>query len=371
MKRTSLTGLLLLALLAALPVCALPEGVERVLVLPPGEGHPRNSEGDFIALKDGRIAFIYTHFLGGSDDFDAAHLAARFSSDSGKTWTQEDARILENEGGINTMSVSLLRLQDGRIALLYLRKNGTDECLPFIRFSADEMKTWTEAVGCVPAPLGYYVVNNDRLVQLKSGRLVVPASRHALKGESFTGRGQALCALSDDAGATWRLSQSLLQAPPEVASGLQEPGVVELKDGRLWMFCRTSAGRQFSSYSEDGGEVWSEALPSDIVSPTSPATVERIPSTGDLLMVWNDHRTITPELEQKRTPLSMAISRDEGKTWVHTQVLEDNPNGWYCYTAMDFVGDTLLLGHCAGDRRENNGLALTQVLRLPAGVLFP
>ena len=29
-------------------------------LLPPGPGNPRNTEGDFVRLKDGRILFIYS-----------------------------------------------------------------------------------------------------------------------------------------------------------------------------------------------------------------------------------------------------------------------------------------------------------------------
>ena len=60
----------------------------------------------------------------------------------------------------------------------------------------------------------------------------------------------------------------------------------------------------------------------------------------------------------------MAISRDEGRTWQNVKTLEDDPHGWYCYTAVDFVGDHILLGHCAGDRRTG-GLAATQITRVP------
>ena len=40
------------------------------------------------------------------------------------------------------MSVSLLRLRDGAIALFYLRKNALDDCRMVLRLSTDEGKTW-------------------------------------------------------------------------------------------------------------------------------------------------------------------------------------------------------------------------------------
>ncbi|MDH7569773.1 MAG: sialidase family protein, partial [Armatimonadota bacterium] len=84
------------------------DGVRKIRLLPPGPGNPRNSEGDFIQLQDGRILFVYTHFTGGGEDHATAHLAGRFSSDGGYTWTPDDVVVLPNEGAMNVMSVSLL-----------------------------------------------------------------------------------------------------------------------------------------------------------------------------------------------------------------------------------------------------------------------
>ena len=46
-----------------------------------------------------------------------------------------------------------------------------------------------------------------------------------------------------------------------------------------------------------------------------------------------------------------AISSDGGKTWPARKVLENDPDGWYCYTAMHFVEDAVLLAYCAGDAK--------------------
>jgi hypothetical protein len=51
------------------------------------------------------------------------------------------------------------------------------------------------------------------------------------------------------------------------------------------MFIRAQMGSQYLSWSSDGGDTWSEPKASDIVSPLSPASIKRIPKTGDLLMV--------------------------------------------------------------------------------------
>lgn len=326
------------------------DGISKVRLLPPGPGNPRNSEGAFLPLRDGRLQFIYTHFTGGGSDHAAAHLAARYSQDGGKTWTAEDEVVLPNEAKLNVMSVSLLRLADGSSALFYLRKNALDDCRLYLRRSTDDGKTWGEPTLCIP-DAGYFVVNNDRVIQLRSGRLVVPASYRNAAGSSTPHPGVAVCYFSDDQGKTWRKSKTELRPPQASKTGLQEPGVVELKDGKLLMLCRTDQGCQYRSFSADGGDTWSPAEPSEIKSPVSPASIKRIPKTGDLLLVWNDHSKVDEARRGKRTPFNVAISRDEGKTWEKVQTLEDDPDGWYCYTAIVFVGDRVLLGHCAGDSK--------------------
>lgn len=357
-------------MLSAASEVELPAGVSCALTIAPGPGNPRNSEGDFVRLKDGRLMFVYTRFTGGGGDHDQADLMARFSTDEGKTWSQEDKLILTNEeAGMNVMSVSLLRLRNGDIALFYLRKNARDDCRPAMRVSKDEGTTWSEAVLCLDEPVGYYVLNNDRVVQLSSGRLIAPLARHALKGQEFSGNGTVVCALSDDEGRTWRRSESEIKPPPGVSSALQEPGVVELRDGRIMMLCRGGGGHQWRSWSSDGGETWTPIEATDIPSPVSPASVERIPETGDLLLVWNDISASPPEAQGLRTPLTVAISRDDGRTWEKRKNIMADPNGWYCYTAIEFVGDAVLLGHCAGDRRKG-GLNITRITRFNVDWLY-
>lgn len=335
---------------AAEPEVVEQGGVRKIGLLPPGPGNPRNSEGAFLTLADGRVLFIYTHFTGGGGDNAAAHLAARYSSDGGKTWTPQDEPVLSNEGKLNVMSVSLLRLSKDTIGLFYLQKDALDDCRLYLRRSVDEGKSWSAATLCIP-DAGYFVVNNDRVIQLKSGRLVAPASRRNSPGSAKPYPGVAVCYLSDDLGKTWRRSKSELEPPADSKTGLQEPGVVELKDGRVLMLSRTDQGCQYRSYSKDGGETWTAAEPSDIKSPISPASFKRIPKTGDLLMVWNDHSQIDPALKGKRTPLTVAVSTDDGQTWTHRKTVDDDPDGWYCYTAIEFVGDRVLLGHCAGNSK--------------------
>ena len=336
------------ALLLLLPALVPDGDVVKNPLLPPAINNPRNSEGDFIMLKNGIMMFVYSRFTGGTADDARADLAAIYSGDRGKTWSLRYEPVLENEGRKNVMSVSLLRLSENEIALFYLRRNSASDCVPMMRLSTEEGRGWNDAVPCI-AGEGYYVLNNDRAVQLKSGRIVLPLARHAKDGQEFGRRATFLCALSDNGGRTWRKSTTELDAPESSRTGLQEPAVVELRDGRLMMLARTDQGCQYRSYSKDGGDTWSPAEASTILSPVSPASIARIPSTGDLLLVWNDHEGVDESRKGKRTPFCVAVSKDDGVTWEKKKTLDDDPDGWFCYTASEFVDDRVILAHCAGD----------------------
>jgi len=334
-------------------------GKEIVLRLEPSDGNPRNSEGDFITLKDGRILLIYTHFTEGSGDNTHAYLASRYSDDDGRTWTEEDITIVQNEGGMNVMSVSLIRLNSDKIALFYMRKNSETDCHPVMRISNDEANTWSEPIVCVDEP-GYYVMNNDRVVKLKNGRILLPLALHNTPDINEWFNGRIICYHSDNDGNSWKKGNEI-ENPRNITS--QEPGIIQLKDERLMLFCRTNLGVQYFSFSGDNGETWSKLEPGNIKSPLSPASIERIPNTGDLLLVWNSNYKPGSN-GGKRTPFNLAISKDDGKTWIKSKAIENDPYGWYCYTAIEFIGDNILLAHCAGDTKHYGGLETTQITRL-------
>lgn len=334
-----------------------------VLKLAPSDNNPRNSEGDFITLNDGRIMFIYSHYTGSStSDHAPAYLAARYSDDGGRTWTSEDEVIIENEGGMNVMSVSLLRLQNGDIAFFYLKKNSTEDCIPMMRISKDEAKSWSDAIPCITDKKGYFVLNNDRVIQLQDGRLLMAVALHQIPRGKWVNKADLYCYYSDDNGQTW---QSGSQVPNNTDIVTQEPGLIEMKDGRVMMYIRASGGFQQLSYSSNKGETWSHIETSNIPSPLSPATIERIPDTGDWLLVWNNNDGSNPEIKNKRTPITVAISKDEGKTWKKIKNIQDDPDGWYCYIAIHFVNnENILLSYCAGSQSKNTHLAITDITLL-------
>jgi sialidase-1 len=226
-------------------------------------------------------------------------------------------------------------------------KNGPTDLKVYLRVSADEARTFGEPVRVTDSP-GYHVMNNDRVAVLSSGRLVCPVAWTAdvSKGGHFV----CLCYFSDDGGKSWKKGAGTVDAPKR---GAMEPEVVELSDGRLMMIARTQLGYIAAAVSEDGGDHWDQPAQLPVKAPEAPATIRRIPATGDLLLIWNN--TFEPGAGHggKRTPLTAAVSSDEGRTWKHVRDLETDAGRAFAYTSVAVHKDRLLLTYYVSDPKTN------------------
>jgi predicted neuraminidase len=301
----------------------------RLVVAPAGPGNPRNSEAAIVPLRDGRLLLAWTEFYAGNAaDHGPARIRGRRSEDGGATW-DEPVTLVENDGGCNVMEVNFVRLSDGAIALFYCQKNHEHaDCRIMLRTSADEGDTWSEARQLSPA--GKYTgLTNGRGVRLRSGRILL---------EAWEG-GDSYCCLSDDEGRTWRDGGRVRP----VAGPCYEPACVELRDGRVMMLMRTGLGAQFRSLSVDGGETWSVPVRTALAGTPAPVALSRVPTTGHLLAIWNNNAGNDLPGNTGRTPLTAAISRDEGETWGDLRNLEEGGHDAWAYPAVTWVGDRALV----------------------------
>lgn len=295
-----------------------------LVVAPVGAKNPRNSEAAIIPRRDGSLLLAWTEFYASAGaDHGPARIVGKSSSDGGRTWG-EKFTLIEKDGGLNVMEVNFLRLRNGELALFYCQKNTeSTDCRIMMRTSADDGKTWNAARQLSPA--GKYTgLTNGRGIRLRTGRILL---------EAWEG-GDSYCVLSDDDGKTWRDSQRVQPAKGKS----YEPACIELKDGRVLMLMRTELGGQYQSLSTDGGQTWTAPVPTTLVGSAAPVAITRIPTTGDLLAIWN-HNPGT----NRRNPLTAAVSKDEGKTWTSFRNLEAAPDDAWAYPAVTWVGDRALI----------------------------
>lgn len=321
---------------------SLPAGLPRTkdvstLLWKATKKNPRYTEGSIVELADGSLLFAVTEFQDSESDFAKAHIVGRISHDGGQTWGAP-RELQKNTGGMNVMSVTLRRLGSG-ISMFYLQKNDVNDLDMFVRTSDDEGKTFGDAT-LVTNNSGYHVINNDRVTQLSSGRLLVPAA--STSDVKTVNHFVSHCYISDDGGETWRNGKGQVDAPKR---GAMEPEVVELNDGRILMLVRTQLGYIGKSYSSDGGETWSKLESLGVRAPEAPSTLRRVPSTGDLVLIFND--TFTPGAGHggKRTPLTAAISSDDGLTWKNVGNLESDASKTFSYPSLTFVRDRAVMSY--------------------------
>lgn len=324
------------------------------LFIKPAPGNPRNSEGSFLRLNDGSIMFAYSRYLGESwNDHAYAEIYAIFSRDDGETWGEGRTIIRCNPGESNVMSVSMMRMANGDVGLFFLRKTTDEDCRLNLIRSSDEGKTWSDYEILIPNP-GYYVTNNDRVIRLKNGRIIFPANLYVGSENVYNVKGHSIAIffISDDDGHTFREAKEHLRLPFEKTdTGLQETGLLELDDGRLWAWSRTGHGYQFEAFSTDGGDTWSDVNPNPFFSsPGSPMCVRRL-EDNSMFAVFNpipNYNGRETYISWGRTPLVCTISTTDTDSFGELKMIEDDPRYGYCYTAIFPTDKYILLGYCCG-----------------------
>lgn len=337
----------------------------QVSFLAPGENNPRNGEGTFLRLNDGRILYAYSGFVGNSwDDHAPSDIRGIFSYDEGETWVEDRILLPHDEGSCNYMCASLMRMANGDLGLFYLRKyvyrEGVSDYICLVR-SKDEGNTWSEPVYCTDGK-EYFVMENDHVIRLQSGRIVIPLNLHSREENGKliqTGHGLMTMYASDDDGITWKEISARYDIPqPEYSeTGLQETALYQFADGRVRALSRTDMGFQYECFSDDECVTWTVPGPNKFfTSPASPLLMK--PAGTQTVAIFNPTPVYTGrdcEGTWGRTPFVMAVSEDDGKTFPGLFYLEDDPKNGYCYPSFFDGGDYYLVGYY---HSNNSGVPL-------------
>ncbi|MBR1469768.1 MAG: exo-alpha-sialidase [Prevotella sp.] len=122
---------------------------------------------------------------------------------------------------------------------------------------------------------------------------------------------------------------------PDVLSpiGCIQPSILKLKNGQLQVLCRTQNGRLASSRSSDGGRSWSRVKLTELPNNNSGTDAVTL-RDGRHILVYNPVSTPVGENGGARSPLSVAVSDDDGQTWRDILTLENDAEGEYSYPAV-------------------------------------
>jgi sialidase-1 len=317
-------------------------GLTTLTIVQASAEHPRQSEAAVVELRDGHLLIAWVEFManerGGEDD-GLNRISAMVSRDRGFTWGEHRVLIETNPGDVNVFSPGFIRLPEGEILLIYLRWRRFDRDKPasysaFLRRSRDEGDTFGPEEPIYQNQAWAFA--NSTAKRLRSGRIIQPldaatgalwtAADHGITGATF----------SDDNGRIWQACATWCDLP---LRGAMEAHVEELKDGRLLMVIRTQLGAVFQSHSPDGGRNWSKPQTTGLRAPESCPDIVRVPQTGDLMLTWNNSE-YDPKFRShygRRSPLSIALSKDEGLTWRHVRDIETDPRAAFSNPGCTFT----------------------------------
>ena len=344
-----------------------------IVVCPWTPGNPRHDHQLIFPLDSERLMLVWCEYYvrtpsgvertvydktGQTGDDLPCQISACLSRDRGRTWSEKFI-LQENVWWWNVKHPNLIRSPNGELIFFMTVWEGNKARNIFMKRSSDNGETWSKP--CQISEPGWYCNNNDHIVRLSSGRILLPA--HGRAGLEWRGgKNEAgdfetvihsFVYYSDDEFKTWKISDNTMTAP---GRGCHEPSIVELRDGRLLCFLRTTLGRIYKSYSEDQGVTWSEPVTTDLKAPDSPPLLSRIPSTGDLLLLWNH---VESHSNWPRIPLASAISRDEGESWTHIQNIDDRMHRDAAYAAVTFVADEALVTYYSRDQDWSRDTEIT------------
>ena len=183
----------------------------------------------------------------------------------------------------------------------------------------------------------------NKCLRLKNGRILAPASTEHHGWICFTD-------ISDDDGVTFRKSK---RVPTEYETPIFnsqndfcknkipmiQPTLWESDDGSVHMLTRTAVGKIYKSDSTDCGETWCEAYPTDLPNNNSGIDLIKIPN-GNIYLVSNP----VSENWGERSPLTLSISKDDGKSFKTILTLEgEKKDSEFSYPAITYKNNKLYL----------------------------
>lgn len=319
-------------------------------------------------------------------DWDDIKILLRRSTDEGKTWSapqsivdvpgpkQKNAFALKlkhtDPTTVTYNNPVLISGDDGTVHMLF--------CLEYERAfyqrSEDDGITWstpTEITATFDAFKSDYewkvlATGPNHSIQLKSGRLVVPVWLSTGTGGNAHRPSVTATIYSDDNGKTWQAGEIAVPNTEEWINP-NETVAVELRDGGVMLNVRSEskAHRRLVVTSPDGATNWSTPrFDEALLEPICMAGLVRYDHGGESLLLFSNPHNLEggregepePGKSRARKNLSIKLSRDEGRTWPVSKLLEDGPSA-YSDLAVTKSG-TILCFYGAGSNLSFAGSAL-------------
>jgi predicted neuraminidase len=278
-------------------------------ILHPNDSHAAN----LLELDNGDL--LCTWFTGsGEGNTDTNIVMSRLAAGSSE-WTKP--MQLSNDPERSEQNPVLFQAPDGKLWLFHTSNEPHDQKTSRVvyRTSEDRGLTWS-STEVLFDQIGIFL--RQPLLVLSNGDWLLPAYYCKLDGH------YSVVQISTDQGKTWT------QYEVEGSIHRVQMSVVELQDGTLFAVFRSrQAERIYTSISRDHGRSWTTPVKSQLPNNNSSIQLTKL-QNGHLACIYNNSSMERDQFRwvQKkgqfrkktlRTPLTISISEDEGKTWPHTR----------------------------------------------------
>ena len=288
------------------------------------------------------------------------------SEDGGRTWSDpivvgervpigadmsDDGRYKGEHVGWSELGSVVVDEMSGEIMVFAMGLAPSDT----LYRSLDHGKTWRSEKTVIKPDLNGWLATTyccDPGITLRhgktKGRLLMPSqvfvgavnedgSRVYLnkgQGRKYFAKRYSNALYSDDGGMTWTPSQ------PFSLLGSSEPGLLEVKGGRIYYNARTHVreGNKLVGQSLDGGESWVEAKEDDELFDGPPdvygckGALAKFQYNGQEVLLFS-----APGQRDKRDDITIRASLDGGETWPVSRLVKEGP-GNYTWLAVGRKG---------------------------------
>jgi predicted neuraminidase len=276
---------------------------------------PYKHPASITELANGDLYLVY---YGGAGEYatDTGVFGARVKQGA-RRWTQP--RALARDPFRSLGNAVVWQAPDKLVWLFYVVRWGDTWSTSRIqaKVSHDNAATWSDSF-VVSETEGDMV--RGRPIVLDNGDYLLPIYHETGRDPEHVGADSASEFLRfDKATRLWRPS-GVIRSP----KGNIQPAVAQLTHDHLIAYCRRGGGYEpvkdgyiVRSESHDGGRTWTEGTDSPFPNPNAAVDFLKLRS-GRLLLVYNNSMN-------ERTPLSVALSPDDDKTWPYRRDIATGP----------------------------------------------
>lgn len=230
--------------------------------------------------------------------------------------------VLHDAPGLSEGNPVLYTDKKGRVWFFYvvMYGDGWTTCRVHYKISADGGATWSDEKTLIDEQ-GW--MTRYRPLELADGTFLLPIYNEIGWSPAFM--------TSADGGETWKMIAKDVMLPGTAI----QPTIIERADGSILSMLRSGAvgGKIWRMESRNGGKNWLRVKRTALPNPNAAVDMARL-ADGRVALLFNDSL-------MARTPLTIAVSEDQGETWKRAVDLETEPHE-FSYPAVIQTSDGMI-----------------------------